>query len=57
MGSFAEDWTELYAKDKQQHGLYRVTNYGDFMLANRVSYEMDSMGPRQFRGCSLFTHC
>jgi hypothetical protein len=46
MGSFGEDWAELFAKDNQQHGLYRVTGYGDFMLPNRVSYEMDLMGPR-----------
>lgn len=46
MGSFGEDWVELFAKEDQQHGLYRVTGYGDFMLPNRVSYEMDLMGPR-----------
>jgi acyl transferase domain-containing protein len=46
LGNFGEDWAELFAKDSQQHGLYRVTGYGDFMLANRVSYEMDFTGPR-----------
>ncbi|POR37433.1 Putative polyketide synthase [Tolypocladium paradoxum] len=46
MGSFGEDWTEMFAKESQQYGLYRVTGYGDFMLPNRVSYEMDLMGPR-----------
>ncbi|KAJ6442338.1 LOW QUALITY PROTEIN: polyketide synthase [Purpureocillium lavendulum] len=45
MGSFGEDWTELFAKEDQQYGLYRITGYGDFMLPNRVSYEMDLMGP------------
>jgi acyl transferase domain-containing protein len=46
MGSFGEDWTEMFAKEAQQYGLYRVTGYGDFMLPNRVSYELDLMGPR-----------
>ncbi|KAE8140176.1 hypothetical protein BDV38DRAFT_280173 [Aspergillus pseudotamarii] len=45
MGSFGEDWLEMFAKDPQQYGLYRVTGYGDFMLPNRVSYEMDLTGP------------
>jgi acyl transferase domain-containing protein len=46
MGSFGEDWTEMAAKEPHQYGLYRVTGYGDFMLSNRVSYEMHLQGPR-----------
>jgi acyl transferase domain-containing protein len=46
MGSFGEDWLELYGKETQQYGQYRVSGYGDFMLPNRVSYEMDLTGPR-----------
>lgn len=46
MGSFGEDWVEMFAKENQQHGLYRVTGYGDFMLSNRISYELDLTGPR-----------
>lgn len=46
MGSFGEDWCEMFAKDNQQYGVYRVSGYGDFMLSNRVSYEMDLRGPR-----------
>ena len=46
MGSFGEDWCEMFAKENQQYGLYRVSGYGDFMLSNRVSYEMDLQGPR-----------
>ncbi|KAF4462221.1 polyketide synthase [Fusarium albosuccineum] len=45
MGSFGEDWSEMSAKESQQYGLYRVTGYGDFMLPNRVSYELDLTGP------------
>lgn len=46
MGSFGEDWMEMFAKDNQQYGLHRVGGAGDFMLSNRVSYEMDLTGPR-----------
>lgn len=46
MGSFGEDWAEAFAKDNQQYGIHRVSGYGDFVLANRVSYEMDLAGPR-----------
>jgi acyl transferase domain-containing protein len=46
MGSFGEDWVEMFAKDNQQYGQHRASGYGDFMLANRVSYEMDLTGPR-----------
>jgi hypothetical protein len=45
IGSFGEDWIEMFAKDPQQYGLYRVSN-GDFMMANQISYEMDLKGPR-----------
>ncbi|KAJ5263648.1 Acyl transferase/acyl hydrolase/lysophospholipase [Penicillium angulare] len=45
MGSFGEDWVEAFAKENQQYGLHRVSGYGDFALANRVSYEMDLAGP------------
>ena len=49
MGSFGEDWCEMFSREPQQYGLYRVTGYGDFMLPNRVSYEMDLKGPRYVR--------
>ncbi|CAG7555684.1 unnamed protein product [Fusarium equiseti] len=54
MGSFGEDWVEMFAKEAQQYGLYRVMGYGDFMLSNRVSYELDLMSPSQVvrTGCS-----
>ncbi|GKU12953.1 unnamed protein product, partial [Fusarium langsethiae] len=54
MGSFGEDLVEMFAKEAQQYGLYRVMGYGDFMLSNRVSYELDLMGPSQVvhTGCS-----
>lgn len=46
MGSFGEDWTEMFAKEAQQWGMHRISGYGEFALANRVSYEMDLRGPR-----------
>ena len=46
VGSFGEDWLDLGAKDIQNVGLYRITGSGDFVLANRVSYEFDFKGPR-----------
>lgn len=55
MGSFGEDWNGIFAKESQQHGLYRVTGYGDFVLANRVSHEMDLIGPRLVIWCLLCT--
>ncbi|OJI87738.1 hypothetical protein ASPTUDRAFT_61784 [Aspergillus tubingensis CBS 134.48] len=54
MGSFGEDWVEMFAKENQQYGVYRVSGYGDFMLPNRVSYELDLTGPSMVvrTGCS-----
>ncbi|BCR92997.1 type I iterative PKS [Aspergillus luchuensis] len=45
MGCYGEDWLELQNKDPQQNGMNRVDGYSDFMLSNRVSYEMDLRGP------------
>lgn len=54
MGSFGEDWLEICVKETQQYGQHRVSGYGDFMLPNRVSYEMDLTGPSMVvrTGCS-----
>ncbi|KAI1472076.1 polyketide synthase [Daldinia caldariorum] len=54
VGSFAEDWLELSVKDPQLHGMYKITGYGDFVLANRISYEYDFKGPSMIvrTGCS-----
>lgn len=46
MGSYGEDWLEMQNRDPQQSGIYRLDGYGDFMLSNRISYEMDLRGPR-----------
>ena len=46
MGSYGEDWLEMNNRDHQSSGVNRVDGYSDFMLANRISYEMDLKGPR-----------
>ncbi|KAI1126023.1 putative polyketide synthase [Nemania abortiva] len=45
VGSFGEDWVEMFAKESQQYGIHRVVGTGDFALSNRLSYEMDLQGP------------
>ncbi|KAF2195930.1 hypothetical protein K469DRAFT_545317 [Zopfia rhizophila CBS 207.26] len=44
-GIFGEDWADMQAKETQQTGMYRITGYGDFVVANRVSYEFGFTGP------------
>ncbi|KAI4158410.1 MAG: hypothetical protein LQ342_007451 [Letrouitia transgressa] len=46
VGVYGEDWLDIGAKDTQSLGLYRITGAGDFVIANRVSYEYDFRGPR-----------
>ncbi|KAK8011011.1 hypothetical protein PG990_009976 [Apiospora arundinis] len=59
VGVFGEDWQDLHSKDTQDAGLYRITGYGDFLLANRVSYEYDLKGPSVTikTGCSSALTC
>ncbi|THV54035.1 hypothetical protein BGAL_0036g00340 [Botrytis galanthina] len=45
VGVFGEDWLAMHAQDTQDSGLYRITGVGDFLLANRISYEYDFKGP------------
>lgn len=45
MGCYGEDWLEIQSRDPQQSGAFKVDGYNDFMLSNRVSYEMDLRGP------------
>ncbi|RYP89225.1 hypothetical protein DL769_000149 [Monosporascus sp. CRB-8-3] len=45
MGCYGEDWLEIQSRDPQQSGPSKVDGYNDFMLSNRVSYEMDLRGP------------
>lgn len=43
MGSLGEDWLEMSNRETQRWGSYKI---GDFLLSNRISYEMDWQGPR-----------
>jgi acyl transferase domain-containing protein len=46
VGSFGEDWVDMFAKETQPWGIHRLTGTGDWALSNRLSYEMDLQGPR-----------
>lgn len=46
VGIFGEDWLDMDSKDVQNMHMYRLTGYGDYITANRVSYEFDFKGPR-----------
>ena len=46
VANFGEDWLDMDNKDIQNSRMYRLTGYGDYTLANRVSYEFDFNGPR-----------
>jgi len=41
----SQDWADMRAKENQHTGMYRITGYGDFVVANRVSYEFGFKGP------------
>lgn len=47
VGTFAEDWLRMGARDSQHSGRYLVTGHSDLMIANRVSFEYNFCGPRQ----------
>ena len=46
IGNFGEDWVEMFAKETQHYGIHRVAGIGDYIIANRLSYEFDIKGPR-----------
>ncbi|KAI1460402.1 fatty acid synthase S-acetyltransferase [Annulohypoxylon moriforme] len=54
VGNFGEDWLEMFTKETQPWGVHRVVGTGDFVLSNRISYEMDLHGPSMTirTGCS-----
>ncbi|KAH8658158.1 KR domain-containing protein [Xylariales sp. PMI_506] len=59
VGSFGQDWEELFVRDSQIQGLYKVSGHGDFVLSNRISYEYDLKGPSMTirTGCSSSLIC
>ena len=46
IGNFGEDWLEMLGKESQPWGIHRISGSGDFVVANRLSYEFDLQGPR-----------
>lgn len=46
IGNFGEDWLEMMGKETQPWGTHRISGSGDFVVANRLSYEFDLRGPR-----------
>ncbi|RYP79109.1 hypothetical protein DL771_000087 [Monosporascus sp. 5C6A] len=46
VGTFGDDWVQYRSKESQNPGNYILTGSGDYMIANRVSYEYDLRGPR-----------
>lgn len=50
VGTFGEDWLDMDSKDITNSHMYRLTGYGDYVIANRVSYEFDFKGPRYAEG-------
>ena len=46
VGTFSEDWLRMGAQDGQYSGRYLINGHSDLMIANRVSYEYDLLGPR-----------
>ncbi|KAI2780394.1 hypothetical protein F4815DRAFT_493302 [Daldinia loculata] len=45
VGTFGDEWLHKQSKDSQQIGSHIVTGAGDWMLANRISYEYNLCGP------------
>ncbi|KAI0440573.1 fatty acid synthase S-acetyltransferase [Xylaria telfairii] len=45
IGNFGEDWAEMTSKETQHRGQYRITGTSDYIISNRISYEMDLQGP------------
>ena len=46
MSSYGDDWGDMLQKESQFSGVHNMMGQYDFVIANRVSYEMDLRGPR-----------
>ncbi|KAH8805416.1 hypothetical protein F5884DRAFT_846143 [Xylogone sp. PMI_703] len=53
VGNYGQDYYDLFNRETQMYG-YQVTATNDFMVSNRLSYEMDLHGPSMTirTGCS-----
>ncbi|EFQ31018.1 beta-ketoacyl synthase domain-containing protein [Colletotrichum graminicola M1.001] len=45
VGTMGEDWTTLESRDERNLNAIRPDVFGDYILANRASYEFDLTGP------------
>ncbi|KAI8228699.1 Highly reducing polyketide synthase gloL [Colletotrichum sp. SAR 10_86] len=45
VGTMGDDWSQLESRDEQSLEQVRPDVYGDYILANRASYEFDLTGP------------
>ncbi|KAF4904103.1 Highly reducing polyketide synthase gloL [Colletotrichum viniferum] len=45
VGTMGDDWSQLESRDEQSLEQVRPDVYGDYVLANRASYEFDLTGP------------
>ncbi|KAF6833041.1 Lovastatin diketide synthase LovF 1 [Colletotrichum plurivorum] len=45
VGTMGEDWSQLDTHDEQNLNQVRPDVYGDYIIANRASYELDLTGP------------
>ncbi|KAI1297499.1 hypothetical protein F5Y03DRAFT_398536 [Xylaria venustula] len=45
VGTFGEDWNDVQYHDRHDLSLYKLPGAGDYILANRISYEYDLKGP------------
>lgn len=54
VGAVGDDWSEMEMQDGQDLNPTRTYVYGDFIIANRASYEFDLKGPRYARTSHLY---
>ncbi|KAJ5259397.1 hypothetical protein N7478_012378 [Penicillium angulare] len=45
VGSYSQDWYDISVRDTQAHGIYKILGPNDFMVANRLSHQLDLRGP------------
>ncbi|KAI5927620.1 hypothetical protein F4810DRAFT_648575 [Camillea tinctor] len=54
VGNYGNDWYDLFYQEQQRYGRYQLSVNTDFMVSNRISYELGLMGPSMTirTGCS-----
>jgi acyl transferase domain-containing protein len=54
VGALGDDWSDMEVQDGQDLNPTRAYVYGDYIIANRASYEFDLKGPRRVIQIALF---